>query len=190
MPLGVGNPPFANGGFPTPSGKAELYSEALAANGLDPVASFVPPVESRHSVGDLTRSSITRKRGVTDENGGAPRYPLELLSRKHDNFLNSTFHNVASLQAMEQRGLLEICAEDARSRGITEGDSVRVFNSRGEIVLKARVASTVRPGVVATHLNWAKLTGGTSVNVLTSQRRTDLGGGPTFYSTLVEVAKL
>ncbi len=161
--------PFAEGGFATPSGKAELFSAALAETGLDPVVEFVPPVESRHS---------------------HTRYPLELLSRKHDNFLNSTFHNVESLQGMEESGLLEINAADAQRRGIGEGDAVRVFNDRGELSLKARLSVAVGQGVVATHLNWAKLTGGTSVNVLTSQRRTDLGGGPAFYSVLVEVERV
>src|SRR5262249_15954915 len=81
--------PFAQGNFATASGKAELYSEALAAQGLDPVASFVPPVESRHSE-------------------QAKRFPLELLSRKADNFLNTSFANVESIQKMEQPDLLEI----------------------------------------------------------------------------------
>src|SRR5262249_39135024 len=75
--------PFANGNFFTPSGKAELYSAALAARGMDPVAEFIPPQESRH----------TEK---------AKQFPLELLSRKADNFLNSSFCNVESVQKMEQ----------------------------------------------------------------------------------------
>ncbi len=162
--------PFAHGGFFTASGKAELYSEALKAQGLDPVAAFVPPEESRHAE-------------------STPVYPLEFLSRKSDNFLNSTFHNVESLQGMEEIGVLEIEAEDAAARGIAAGDRVRVFNARGEIVLTARISTAVRPGVVATHLNWAKLAGGMSVNSLTSQRRTDMGQGPTFYSAMVEVER-
>ena len=83
--------PFAHGGFRTPSGKAELYSEALKAQGLDPVAEFTPPAESRHG---------KREQAL----------PLELLARKADNFLNSTFSNVPSVQEMEEPGLLEICA--------------------------------------------------------------------------------
>ncbi len=168
----VGGPylPFARGGFSTASGKAELYSEALMGKGLDPVAAFVPPVESRH--------------------GNSRRYPLEFLPRKNDNFLNSTFHNIASLQAMEEPGVLEINPADAAPRGIAEGNRVRVFNPRGEIVLTARLTSAVRVGVVATRLNWAKLSGGMSVNALTSQRRTDMGNGPTFYSAMVEIESL
>jgi anaerobic selenocysteine-containing dehydrogenase len=161
--------PFAHGNFRTPSGKAELYSAAVKALGLDPVADFTPPSESRHG-----------KR----ENS----LPLELLARKSDNFLNSTFTNVPSVQEMEETGLLEICAEDARARGIADGDPVRVFNRRGDIVLKARVDGKVQPGVVSASLNWAKMTPGfKSINALTSEKLTDMGNSATFYSVLVEV---
>ena len=162
--------PFANG-FYTPSGKAELYSEKLKAQGLDPIASFVPPTESRHAP-------------------AAKRYPLEMLARKADNFLNSTFSNLPSVQEMEDMGLLEISTIDAGPRGIAEGDKVRVFNGRGELTLRAHVNGAVQPGVVASRLNWAKLSPeGINVNVLTSETLTDIGGGATFYSCLVEVQK-
>ena len=160
--------PFARGNFRTPSGKAELYSEAVKALGLDPVADFTPPSESRHG----------KKNG----------FPLELLARKSDNFLNSSFSNVPSVQAMEEPGLLEISAADARARGIAEGDKVRVFNRRGDMVLKARVDGKVQPGVVSARLNWAKMTPGfQSINALTSEKLADMGNSATFYSVLVEV---
>jgi len=161
--------PFAHGNFRTASGKAELYSEALKAQGLDPVAEFTPPDESRHG-----------KQGNT--------LPLELLARKADNFLNSTFSNLPSVQELEETGLLEICAQDARTRGIADGDQVRVFNQRGEMLLKARVDGNVQPGVVSARLNWAKMTPGfQSINALTSEKLTDMGNSATFYSVLVEV---
>ena len=161
--------PFAQGGFRTASGKAELYSESVKALGLDPVADFTPPTESRHGT-----------KGKT--------LPLELLARKSDNFLNSTFANVPSVQEMEETGLLEICADDARARGIADGDKVRVFNHRGDMVLKARVDGKVQAGVVSASLNWAKMTPGfQSINALTSEKLTDMGNSATFYSVLVEV---
>jgi anaerobic selenocysteine-containing dehydrogenase len=161
--------PFANGNFRTPTGKAELYSAALKAQGLDPVASFVPPDESRHVA-------------------NAKQFPLELLARKCDNFLNSSFSNLPSLQRMEEPGLLEMHFDDAEARGIRHGDTVRVFNRRGEIQLRAKVNGSVSPGVVAARLNWAKLTpGGRNINVLTSEKLTDMGNSATFYSVLVEV---
>jgi anaerobic selenocysteine-containing dehydrogenase len=161
--------PFAHGNFRTPSGKAELYSEAMKALGLDPVAEFTPPAESRHG-----------EQGAT--------FPLELLARKADNFLNSTFSNVGSVQEMEETNLLEMHSTDAQVRGIGDGETVRVFNRRGEIFLKARVDGAVQPGVVSAKLNWAKLGPGfRNINVLTSEKLSDLGNSATFYSVLVEV---
>ena len=161
--------PFAQGNFPTRSGKAELYSEALATQGLDPVVSFIPPAESRH----------------TEQ---AKKFPLELLSRKADNYLNTTFANVDSVRKMEKPELLEMNSADAHGRGIHDGDWVRVFNNRGEVRLRAHVNGSVQPGVVATRLTWARFApDGQSINALTSETLTDIGGGATFYSCLVEV---
>src|SRR5579864_5171743 len=161
--------PFAQGGFRTSSGKAQLYNESLQAQGLDPVADFTPPSESRH----------TAKQKLL---------PLELLARKADNFLNSTFTNLPAVREMEEPGLLEICVQDARARGIADGDTVRVYNNRGEMRLKARVDGKVQPGVVSAMLNWAKMTPGfQSINSLTSEKLTDMGNSATFYSVLVEV---
>ncbi len=89
---------------------------------------------------------------------------------------------------MEETGLLEIHTRDAALRRIGDGDRVRVFNGRGEMLLRARVNGAVQPGVVAAALNWAKLTpGGSNINVLTSEKLTDMGNSATFYSVLVEV---
>jgi anaerobic selenocysteine-containing dehydrogenase len=160
--------PFAHGNFRTLSGKAELYSEAMKKLGLDPVAEFIAPQESRH--------------------GKKTAFPLELLARKADNFLNSSFSNQPSVQAMEETNLLEMHSIDARARGIADGDTVKVYNDRGEIFLQARVDGAVQPGVVAAKLNWAKLTPGSrNINALTSEKLSDLGNSATFYSVLVEV---
>jgi anaerobic selenocysteine-containing dehydrogenase len=164
--------PFAQGQFPTADGKARLCNPELQQLGLDPVAKFVPPIESRHSE-------------------QARKYPLELLARKADNFLNSSFCNVSSVQSLEPKmNELEMSGVDADLRGIASGDAVRIFNDRGELRLRALVDGAVQPGVVATRLNWSKLMpDGIGVNALTSERLTDIGGGPTFYSCLVEVEK-
>ena len=99
--------------------------------------------------------------------------------------------NVASLKKMEETGLLEISAPDARARAITDGDRVRVYNRRGEIELRARVDGKVQPGVVSATLGWAKMTPGfQSINSLTSEKLTDMGNSATFYSVLVEVEKV
>jgi anaerobic selenocysteine-containing dehydrogenase len=164
--------PFANGGFATPSGKAEFYSNALAAQGLEPLPAFHPPDESRHGVDSHT-------------------FPLEFLPRKADNYMNSTFANLPGHQKMESPGLVTMHVNDASARQISEADWVEIYNARGKVSLRAHIDDSVPPGVVAASLNWNKLSaGGSNVNALTSERLTDLGRGPTFYSTLVEVRKL
>jgi len=134
------------------------------------VVQFIPATESRHSQ--------------------SRPFPLELLARKADNFLNSSFSNLPVVQRMEQVGLLEMNAADARPRGISDGDTVRVFNKRGEMLLTAKVNGAVQPGVVSARLFWAKLASGQrNINVLTSEKLTDLGNSATFYSVLVEVER-
>lgn len=159
--------------FRTPSGKAEFYSETLAAQGLDPLPEYVPATESRHAP-------------------LAQRFPLELLARKADNFMNSTFAGQPGHRAMEtaHTNCLEMHSDDARARGISDGDTVEVFNDRGKIVVRAKVNGAVPAGIVATRLGWNKFSmDGQGVNTLTSEKLTDIGGGPTFYSTLVEVGR-
>jgi anaerobic selenocysteine-containing dehydrogenase len=86
-------------------------------------------------------------------------------------------------------GVLEMHPTDAGARGLATGDAVDVFNGRGRIALVARVGEMVPQGVVAARLDWNKLSGGANVNALTSETLTDMGGGATFYSTLVEVQR-
>jgi molybdopterin guanine dinucleotide-containing S/N-oxide reductase-like protein len=162
--------PFAEGNFPTLSGKAEFYSEQLKRRGLDPVVAFSPPDESRHG-------------------SKAAGFPLELLARKPDNHLNSSFANLPGVRAMEPWiGDLEMHPKDAEARGVRDGDRVRAYNQRGEIVLRARVDCAVRPGVVAARLDWARFSaGGGNINSLTSEKLTDMGNAATFYSVCVEV---
>lgn len=166
--------PYTSGTLQTPSGKAEFYSETLAASGSDPLPAFVPPAESRWA-------------------NEARKYPLEFLPRKSDNYMNSTFANLPGHRKMEARTSqrLEIHPDDAKPRGLADGDRVRVFNDRGSVLLTAMLNPSLPAGVVAARLDWAKLhTDGFNVNSLTSERLTDIGGGATFYSTLVEVAKV
>jgi len=148
--------------FKSPSGRGELV----------PVPVFTAPTESR---------------------AHATEYPLEFLPRKADNYMNSTFANIPVHQRMEAKtsGILEMHASDAVPRGIQSGDEVEIFNARGNIKLHALINGHVGAGVVAARLEWNKLTsGGLNINALTSERLTDIGGGATFYSTLVEVRKV
>ena len=151
--------------FRTPSGRGQLT----------PVPVFRAPAESRG--------------GAAASSG---EYPLEFLPRKSDNYMNSTFANLPGHQKMQQRtaGILEMHHADASARNIATGDSVEVFNARGRIVLHAVINQQVAPGVVSARLDWNKLSASqNNVNALTGERLTDIGNGPTFYSTLVEVKK-
>jgi anaerobic selenocysteine-containing dehydrogenase len=172
---GVPFQPFADGIFPTPSSKIEFYSPSFAGRGLDPLPGFVPPHESRNATQTVP--------GL---------YPLEYLPRKADNFMNSTFANQPGHQHMEAATAdrLEMHADDAAARAIATGDQIIIENDRGRLTMTALVSERVRPGVVASRMQWNKCSPeGGGVNQLTSQRLTDFGGGPTFYSTLVEVRK-
>ena len=111
--------------------------------------------------------------------------------------MNTTFANIPEHQKMERRtaGILEMHATDATPRNIATGDEVAIWNDRGRITLTAQVSNNgdarISPGVLSARLDWQKLSrDGTNVNALTSQTLTDIGGGATFYSALVEVAKL
>jgi len=164
--------PFAEGNFPTPSGKCEFFSETLARQGVDPLPTYIPPRESVQTAPELAR-----------------KYPLAIISPPAHNFLNSSFANLPTFVKAEKEPYLEIHPSDAAARDIKDGDRVRVFNDRGEFQLKARVSEKARPGVVvALSVWWKKLTSdGCNANDVTSQGLTDLGAGATFYDVLVEV---
>ena len=167
--------PFAAGGFPTPSGKCELYSETLARQGHDPLPTFVPPRESVRSNPEL-----------------AQRYPLAFISPPARNFLNSSFANLPGFVAEEKAPRLEIHPEDARARAIETGERVRIFNDRGSFTAVARVSERARTGVVvAPSIWWKKLSpDGANANAVTGQALTDLGRAATFYDCLVEVERI
>ncbi|WP_208279581.1 molybdopterin-containing oxidoreductase family protein [Massilia oculi] len=166
--------PFAEGGFTTPSGKCEFFSESMLADGLDPVPTYIPPYESVASNPDL-----------------AEKYPLAMISPPARNFLNSTFVNVKSLRATEGEPHLDIHPNDAAARGIAHGDMARIFNDRGSFIARARVTDKARAGlVVGLSVWWKKLASdGKNANEVTSQRLTDMGRAPTFYDTLVQVER-
>jgi anaerobic selenocysteine-containing dehydrogenase len=166
--------PFAEGGFPTPSGKCEFYSESAAKLGLDPLPTYTPPREN-----------------VLANPERAKRYPLAFISPPCRNFLNSSFANLRFALASEKEPRLDIHPDDARARGIAEGEQVRVFNDRGSFSVKAAVSTRARPGcVVAPSVWWRKLSpDGRNANDVTSQAIADMGGAATFYDCLVEVAK-
>ena len=168
------HPAFADGRFPTPSGKIELYAERMADDGLDPLPTHTPLRE-----------------GGDGEHPPTGPFPLLFITPPNHFFLNSTYANMPSNVRSEERPRLEIHPEDARTRGIVDGDAVRVFNARGDVQLEASLTEGVRPGVVVSRgLWWGRhAPGGHGVNATTPQRLADMGGGATFFSNLVEVGR-
>ena len=166
--------PFAEGGFPTPSGKCEFYSETAKAMGQDPLPAWVPPHESVQSAPALAR-----------------HYPLAMISPPARNFLNSSFANLPFALESEKTPRLDIHPDDAARRAIRDGDRVRIFNGRGAFAAAARVSDRARPGVVVAHsVWWKKLSPDRrNCNEVTSQALTDMGGGATFYDCLVQVER-
>lgn len=162
--------------LPTPSGKIELYSAALAAKGLSPLPVYEPLKEGYDGV---------RRPRASDA------YPLNFISPPNHNFLNATFGNVEKHQRLEKGPTLQIHPFDAETRSISDGDKVKVFNGRGEIVLKASVTDKVLPGtVISQGLWWEGKDGPQRVNVLTPDRLSDMGRGATFFSATVQVETL
>jgi anaerobic selenocysteine-containing dehydrogenase len=164
--------PFADGKFPTPSGKCELYSATMKAAGLDPLPTYLPPREDPQTRPDL-----------------AERYPLQLLSPPRPQFLNSTFANSPAHRSTAGDPSIELSEGDAQARGLADGQWAEVFNDRGRFYARVSLAGTVRPGVaVSTGIYWSKLSrGGSNINSTTSSALTDMGGGATFFDNLVEV---
>ncbi len=161
--------PFAEGGFGTPSGKCEFYSETLATRGFDPLPTYIPPHEVETA-----------------------EFPLALNTPPARNFMNSTFGNIEALAKPHNPPTVQLNPLDAAARRVVDGQTVHVFNRRGAMKLAALVTASSRPGV-ATILwgHWRNHPGAEGfVNDLTSQALTDLGGGATFYDCRVEITAL
>ena len=164
--------PFADGA-PTPSGRVEFYSETLLQQGLPPLPTYVPLRESR------------------DDPVIGARYPLRCHVPPNRFFLNSSFSQSTLLRARQGGPSVVLHPEDAAERQIDAGDLVAVANARGRAFFTAVLSDDTPPGqVVVEGIWWHKhMPGGRGVNVLTSDGLADLGGGPAFHSTMVEVAR-
>ncbi len=170
--LPQGHVPFADHRFPTPSGKVELRSAAMAAQGLDPLPDYVPPAELA---------------GRDSDNPDDVR--LVLLSGASHHFVSSSMANQPSLLAKEGTPHIELHPDDAAARGIADGDEVEVASARGSCRLRVVVTPNVARGVaVAPKGRWQRLSAdGRNVNWTTSDALADLAGQSTFHSNLVAV---
>jgi anaerobic selenocysteine-containing dehydrogenase len=158
--------PFASG-FPTPSGKLELYSARAAAAGHDPVPGYTPPAEAADPGEDR----------------------LALIAAASHWFLNSTFGNAPDQRRRAGEPVVVLHPDDAAARGLAHGDRVRVGNERGSFEAVLAVGEEARRGVAATTKgHWPKLlAGGANVNAATEERDADLGGGAVFHDCAVWV---
>ncbi|GGU04038.1 molybdopterin-containing oxidoreductase family protein [Actinomadura citrea] len=157
--------PYADG-FPTPSGRFEFRSPAAG------LAGYVPPAE------------------VADEER-AEKYPLALISAASHEFLNTQFANNPELRRRSGGLTVRLHEDDARARGLSDGQRVAVGNDRGAFEAVLKITDDVRPGVAATDKgHWAKLSGGSNANAVVDERDTDLGAGPVFHDTRVEITAL
>jgi anaerobic selenocysteine-containing dehydrogenase len=172
VPLALETPtPFADGRFPTPSGKVELYSQRLADTGSDPLP------------------------GGFDERGdddywSEPAQALHLVTGAAHHFVSSSLASQAGLLQREGTPFVEIHPIDAAARGVATGDWVIIENGRGWCRLRAVVTDAVRPGVVASPKGrWSKLAGGRNVNWTTSDALADMAGQSTFHSNRVWIRR-
>jgi anaerobic selenocysteine-containing dehydrogenase len=150
----------------TPSGKIELYSKLMKSKGYPPLPTYTPL--------------------SNDE-----KFPFLFIPAPNHNFLNSTFAQNEKHVGMETTPKLHMNAEDASALGIVDGDYVRLWNDRGECELLVSIGNDVLQGVVVSQGLWADLAGNKRlVNALTPDRVADMGGGATFFSGTVQVAKI
>jgi len=171
--LNVADPylPFAHGNFPTPSGKCEFYSERMRADGYDPLPTYTPP------------NYIEMPEREADSDW------LICISPPAHSFLNTTFANVDRFLTRESKPIVQIHPDDAAARQVATGDSVRLSNELGSVLLTAQVTDSIVAGtLLAPGIWWNKFSpDGRNINQITPQLETDMGSGATFYDTLVRV---
>jgi anaerobic selenocysteine-containing dehydrogenase len=162
---------FADGVFPTPSGKIELLSaEAHQRWGVDPLPRVDLPLESAL------------------QKDGDPRFPLQMMTPNTKNRIHSQFGNLAVVQAIADPPEAQLNPADAAARAIAPGDQVRIFNDRGAFMVKARIDGGIRPGCVSVTNGWWSTECG-PVNLTSLGRETDMAFGSAFHDNLVQVER-
>lgn len=163
---------FLKNGWPTDSGKIDIWCEKLKEEGVSPLPSYVPEIEGQE---DPKRKD----------------YPLQVLSSATHYFIGDSFQSVPRLQAMMSRPTVELNPEDAEARGIEDGDLCCLYNERGKSYAYAVIIEGLLSGVCSTQKQFkgSNTPSGVNINALNSEMLTDFGTSPTFYSCLVEIEK-
>ena len=179
---------FAQGGFPTPSGKCEFYSQRMADDGYDPLPTFTPPAWMKKEKGKEQKTGFWEKPDFSTPESA----PLVCISPPAHAFLNTSFGAVERLRQRAGAPHLLIHPEDAAARAIEDGDAVQVHNELGRVTLPARVNDGLIPGTVfAPSTWWAKHSpDGRNINQITAQDEADMGAGAIFFDAVVFVDKM
>jgi anaerobic selenocysteine-containing dehydrogenase len=171
VPFPDNGTPWADGGFPSESGKVEFASATLERMGQPRLPVFVPPVEG-------------------PQGPDAARFPLQLMTPKqHTRFLNSGYSDLPKHGPAEGGPFVELDAADAASRGLTAGSTARVYNDRASLELPVKITERLRPGVAAIPWGWWSKhhPDGKVANSLTNDTLTEWGGGVAYSDTLIQV---
>jgi anaerobic selenocysteine-containing dehydrogenase len=164
---------FSDFKFPTPSGKIELLSdEARERWETDALPVYTESEESTRS-----NSKVAQK------------YPLYFMTPNTKNRIHSQFNNLQMIRKLSPRPFVSINSEDAQNREIREEDTVKIYNDRGNLQVKAKLDFSIKPGCIAVTNGWWISEGGT-VNFCSLGRETDMGHGAAFHDNLVEVEKV
>ena len=174
--------PYAQGGFPTPSGKVEFES-ALLAEAAGPLV--LPLFREGLVDGQGTAAPVDPLPDFVPQVGD--RHPLTMVSPKAHAFLNSTYANQTRQRRIEGPQPVYMNAGDAKARSIGDGQPVRVFNDIGSFAGVANLTKEVAAGVVVCpHGRWQE-NGASTVNAVVPAELTDLGNGPRLSDVRVEV---
>jgi anaerobic selenocysteine-containing dehydrogenase len=114
-------------------------------------------------------------------------HPFRLVTSPARSFLNTSFTEMSSSRKREGRPTVLMHPADADRLGITEGARVRLGNTRGQVVLHARLVGGMQPGVLVAESIWPSecFEGGIGINALTSDDPGPPAGGAVFHDTAV-----
>ncbi|GAH38638.1 unnamed protein product, partial [marine sediment metagenome] len=162
---------FSDLKFNTPTNKIEFFCQRMRDRwGEDPLPAYSEPVENKDSSPNIYN-----------------KYPLSLISSHAYNKMNSQFSDISILK---EEPFVWVNPHDAVKRGINKNDRVKVYNERGNLILKAILTEKVTPGIVHTYFGWWGGVHQANINKLIGDYVSDMGYGAAFQNCLVEVQKV